>query len=195
MSASVQLMPTSIPLARHLFSVADYHRLLEVGVLNEDSQVELLSGEIIQMSPIGKRHSAKVKKLRTFLGNQLQQSVVIGVQDPVQLDDYSEPQPDLSVLKPRDDFYESAHPRPADVLFLIEVADSSAAIDREIKLPAYAQAGVAEVWLVDLTKDLVEVHSNPYQGIYQEVRIVQRGQEIVSTVVPQLKLHADDILG
>ena len=187
-------MSVSVQLAHHLFTVSDYHCMRESGVLNEDSRVELLNGEIIKMSPIGPRHSAKVKKLRTLLGKQLEESVVIGVQDPIQLDDYSEPQPDLSVLKPRADYYEAAHPLPPDVLFVIEVAASSAVIDREVKLPAYARAGVAEVWLVDLTKDRIEVHSNPHNGVYQEVRIVQRGQEVISTTLPQLKLKADDIL-
>lgn len=187
-------MSASVQLAHHLFTVADYHRMLESGVLNEDSQVELLNGEIIKMSPIGKRHSARVNRLNKLLSTELDPALVIGVQDPIQLDDYSEPQPDLSVLKARDDFYESAPPLPADVLVLIEVADSSAAVDREVKLPAYAQAGVAEVWLVDLTKDRIEVHSNPHNGVYQEVRIVQRGQEVISTTLPQLKLKADDIL-
>lgn len=187
-------MSASVQLAHYRFSVADYHLMLETGVLNEDSQVELLNGEIINMSPIGKRHSAKVKKLRALLGKQLAEAVVIGVQDPIQLDDYSEPQPDLSVLKPRADYYEAAHPLPSDVFLIIEVADSSAAVDREVKLPAYAQAGVAKVWLVDLTKDRIEVRSNPYNGVYQEARIVQRGQEVISKTLPQLKLQADDIL-
>ncbi|MBI1761991.1 MAG: Uma2 family endonuclease [Acidobacteria bacterium] len=188
-------MSTSVQPAYYHFTVADYHRMLETGVLNEDSRVELLNGRIIEMSPIGKRHTAKVKRLNKLLGRKLDPSLLIGIQDPIQLDDYSEPQPDISVLKPQDDFYESHHPLPADVLFLIEVADSSVMVDREVKLPAYALAGVAEVWLVDLTKDRIEVHSKPHNGIYQEVHIVQRGQAIISTSLPQLELKADDILG
>ncbi len=188
-------MATSVQLAHYQFTVEDYHQMLESGVLNEDSRVELLNGEIIKMSPIGKRLSARVKRLNKLLGKELDPTLVIGVQDPIQLDDYSEPQPDLSVLKPRADFYEAAHPLPPDVLFVIEVADSSAESDREIKLPTYARAGIAEVWLVDLTKNRIEVHSNPHNGVYQEVRILQRGQAVISQTVPQLALQADDILG
>lgn len=188
-------MSASVALAHYQFTVADYHRMLETGVLNEDSHVELLNGEIIKMSPIGSRHSAKVKKLNRLLGKQLNPDLIVGIQDPIQLDDYSEPQPDISVLKPREDFYESAHPLPGDVLLVIEVADTTVNTDREIKLPLYAQADVAEVWLVDLKKDRIEVHSNPLNGIYQEVRLVQRGQQVISKTLPQLTLNADDILG
>lgn len=187
-------MTTSVQLAHYQFSVADYHRMLETGVLNEDSQVELLNGEIIKMTPIGPRHAASVDRINDLLKTTLDKQAIVRVQNPIQLDDYSEPQPDISLLKRRADYYAAGHPTPADVLVAIEVADSSIDKDRTVKLPAYARAGIYEVWLVDLYEDRVEVHSNPHNSLYQEVRIVQRGQEVISTTLPQLKLKADDIL-
>ena len=188
-------MSASVAFARHQFTVADYHCMLETGVLNEDSRVELLNGEIIKMSPIGSRHSANVKRLNRLLGKQLDPDIIIGIQDPIRLDNYTEPQPDVSVLKPQADLYEGTHPQPSDVLLVIEVADSTIDIDREIKLPAYARSGIAEVWLIDLNKNRIEVHANPHNGIYQEVRLVQRGQQVISKMLPQLTVNADDILG
>lgn len=187
-------MSVSVQLARHLFTVADYHRMLESGVLNEDSQVELLNGEIIKMTPIGPRHAASVDRINDILKTKLGKQAIVRVQNPVQLDDFSEPQPDISLLKRRADFYAAGHPTAADVLVAIEVSDSSIDKDRTVKLPAYARASIYEVWLVDLYEDRVEVHSNPYNGTYQEVRIVQRGQKILSKAFPKLRLKANDVL-
>jgi Uma2 family endonuclease len=187
-------MSTSVQLSRYLFNVTDYHRMLETGVLNEDSQVELLNGEVIKMTPIAPRHAASVDRINDTLKTKLGKKAIVRVQNPVQLDDFSEPQPDISLLKRRADFYATGHPTSADVLVAIEVSDSSIDKDRIVKLPAYARAGIYEVWLVDLYEDRVEVHSNPYNGMYQEVLIVQRGQKILSKVFPQLRLKADDVL-
>ena len=181
--------------ARKLFTVAEYHQLIEVGVLKEDGRFELVNGEIVEMSPIGPRHAACVKRINTLLGDKLRKRALIGVQDPITLSDYSEPQPDLALLKPRADFYASAHPTPADALVIIEVADSTVETDRRNKIPTYAYAGVREVWLIDLINDRIEVHSNPFKGVYQEVRIIQRGQNVISQSLPFLKLKADDVLG
>lgn len=181
--------------ARKLFTTTEYHQMIEAGVFKEDDRFELLNGEIIEMCPIGPRHAACVKRLNQLLSDKVRKMAITGVQDPVLLNDYSEPQPDLTLLKPRADFYASGHPTPADVLVAIEVADTTAETDRRVKVPAYALAGIVETWLVDLFNDRVEIHSKPHNGVYQEVRIVQRGQRIVSTSLPQLKLKADEVLG
>ncbi len=181
--------------ARKLFTTTEYHQMIEAGIFGEDDRVELLNGEIIEMSPMGPRHASCVKRLIAVLSDRIKKWAILDVQDPVQLDEYSEPQPDLTLLKPRADFYATAHPTPADVLVAIEVADTTADKDRQIEIPAYALAGIPEVWLIDLFNDLIEVHSKPYKGVYQEVRINQRGQKLVSTVLPQLRLKADQILG
>ncbi len=181
--------------ARKRFTVTEYHQMIEAGVLKEDDRVELLNGEIIEMSPIGPRHASCVKRLIAVLSARITKWAILDVQDPVQLDDHSEPQPDLTLLRPRADFYASGHPTPTDVLVAIEVADTTADKDRQIKIPAYALAAIPEVWLIDLFNDRIEVHSNPYNGVYQEVRIIQRGQKVISNSLSQLKLKADEILG
>lgn len=181
--------------ARKLFTVAEYHQLIETGVLKEDDRFELLNGEILEMSPIGPRHASCVKRMNTLLGDKLRKRAIVSVQDPITLGDYSEPQPDLALLKPQADFYASAHPTSADALIIFEVADSSVETDRRNKIPTYAFAGIGEVWLIDLVNDRIEVHSNPFKGVYQEVRIVQRDQNVISPSLPFLKLKANEVLG
>lgn len=181
-------------LERHRFTVADYHRLLETGCLTEDSRVELWDGEIIKMAPIGPRHAACVDKLAEFLKRKLKKLAIVRVQNPILLNDYSEPEPDLSLLKRRADYYAQGHPIPADILVAIEVADTTANSDRAFKIPAYARAGIPEVWLIDLYNDRVEIYTRPASDLYQEVRIVLRGQRFASTTLPQLKLKADSLL-
>lgn len=181
--------------ARKLFTTAEYHQMIEAGVFKEDDRFELLEGEIYEMSPIGSRHVAAVNRLTRFLSLSLPDVALVSVQNPVELDEYSEPQPDLTLLKLRDDFYAQALPAPADVLVAIEVSDTTHEKDRNLKLPAYARAGIVEAWLVDLYNDHIEIHSQPHKGRYQEIRLVFRGQTTVSKSLPQLALSADDILG
>jgi Uma2 family endonuclease len=185
----------SVQLARRPFSTAEYHRLIEIGLLTEDERVELLDGEIIEMAPIGPRQAACVNRLAEYLGNKVRKLAIVSVQNPIELSTHSEPEPDLSVLKRRNDFYAQSHPTPADVLIAIAVADTIAQKDREVKLPAYAHAGIPEAWLIDLYNDRIEIHHAPHQGVYEQVRIVQRGQRFASPTQPQLKFKADDILG
>jgi Uma2 family endonuclease len=185
----------SVQLARRPFTTAEYHRLIEIGLLTEDDRVELLNGEIIEMAPIGPRHAACVKRVSEFLHSKVKKAAIVGTQDPIELNDFSEPEPDLSLLKRRADFYAESHPTPADVLIAIEVADTSVEKDREIKLPSYARSGIPEAWLIDLYNDRIEIHYEPHQAVYQQVRIVQRGQRFASPTLPQLKFKAEDILG
>ncbi|MGE0128820.1 MAG: Uma2 family endonuclease [Blastocatellales bacterium] len=185
----------SVQLARKLFTTTDYHRMIEAGVFTEDDRVELIDGEIIKMFAIGPRHAACVKRLAEFLIVKVRRFAMVGVQDPVHLNEFSEPEPDITLLKRRPDFYAQGHPLPEDILIAIEVSDTSVEKDRDLKIPAYARAGIPEAWLVDLLNDRIEVHTQPEQGVYQGVRIVLRGHKVVSRAIPQLKLKADDILG
>ncbi len=185
----------ALQLARHLFTTTEYHRMIEAGVLTENDRVELLNGEIIQMSAIGPRHAACVNRLIEFLSRKVSRFAIVAAQNPVQLDNYSEPEPDISLLKRRDDYYAEGHPTPEDILIAIEVADSSLEYDRHIKLPSYARSGIPEAWLIDLVSDRIEIHTQPGHGVYQEVSIVLREQKVISRSIPQLKLKADDILG
>jgi Uma2 family endonuclease len=137
-------------LRRHRLTVADYYRMGEAGIFAPEAHVELIDGEVIDMAPIGTRHASAVKRLNALLAGCVGARAIVAVQDPLRLSDLSEPETDLMLLQPRADFYAGAHPTAADVLLLIEVADTSARYDREIKLPLYARHGLPEVWLVEL---------------------------------------------
>jgi Uma2 family endonuclease len=185
----------SVEIARRCFTVAQYERMGEVGILTEADRVELIEGEIVEMSPIGKRHAACVNRLTKLLVQAVGSSGIVSVQNPVRLDDYSEPQPDVAVLKPRADFYEQALPTPADVLLIIEVCDTTLEYDRQIKLPLYARAGIPEVWLVNLTDEQIETYARPLGAAYQLAERSQRGAEAQADTIAGLHLSAADVLG
>jgi Uma2 family endonuclease len=155
------------PLKHRCFSVADFHRMGEAGILGEDERLELIEGEIIEMTPIGSPHGGRIKRLNRLLTQAVGEQAIVAVQDPVVLGEHSEPEPDLALLRPRADFYTSSHPQAADVLLLIEVADSSLASDRDIKVPLYARHGIPEVWLVAIGERRVLRFARPDQGGYQ----------------------------
>lgn len=155
------------PLPRRHFTVADYHRMGEAGILGEDERVELIEGEIIEMTPIGSPHGGRVNQLNRCLTQAVGESAVVAVQNPVLLGEHSEPEPDLALLRPRADFYTDSHPRASDVLLLIEVADSSLQTDRDIKVPLYARHGIPEVWIVAIGERQVLRFAEPVQGAYQ----------------------------
>ena len=186
---------TSVQVTRHRFTVAEYERMGQFGIFSEDDRVELVCGEIIQMSPIGERHAACVDFLTQLITLRLRRGAIVRVQNPVQLDDYSEPQPDIAVLKCRDDFYRHAHPRPEDVLLVIEVSDSTLEYDRKVKVPLYARAGIPEAWVVNLPEECIEVYSDPAGGEYQTVRSYARGRRLQSHTLASLRLLVSKVLG
>lgn len=185
----------SVQIIRRHFNVTEYDRMAAAGVLREDDRVELIEGEIVEMNPIGSRHAACVGRLTKLLERLAGDRSIVWVQNPVQVNDYSEPLPDVALLKPRDDFYAQANPQAADVLLLIEVADSSVEYDRDIKIPLYAQASVAEVWLVNLLGEAIEICSQPLEGKYREIYRVKRGESFSAKSIPDLTIDAHDILG
>lgn len=185
----------SVQIERRWFNVDEYYRMIDAGILSEDDRVELIEGEVIKMSPIGKFHAACVKRLNELFVFLVGRTATISVQDPIRLNDFSEPQPDIALLKRRDDFYSSGHPTPEDVLLVVEVADSSVQYDRTIKMPLYARSGIPEVWLVDVARDLVEVYARPVNGRYQDFREVRRGETLTLSSLPNLVISVDDILG
>jgi len=185
----------SVEVNRRSFTVAEYERMGQFGIFSEDARVELVCGEIIQMSPIGKGHAACVDFLAQFITLRLRRSAIVRVQNPVLLDDFSEPQPDLLILKRRADFYRHAHPRPEDVLLVIEVSDSTLEYDRKVKMPLYAGAGIPEAWLVNLPDERIEVYSDPAGGEYQTVRTYARGQKLQSHTLASLRLSVSKVLG
>jgi Uma2 family endonuclease len=185
----------SVQIARRSFTVAEYYRMAEAGILSEDDRVELLDGEVIEMSPIGSRHAACVDRLNKCLSGISKQHFIVRVQNPIRLDNYSEPQPDITLLRVRSDFYAEAHPKPDDVSVVIEVADSSVELDRQVKLPLYAQAEIPEFWLANLPNDTVEFYAQPVNGVYQVAKIFGRGETVTSQMVANLRIGVDEILG
>ena len=169
--------------------------MAEAGVLTQDDRVELIDGEIIEMCPIGTRHAACVRKAGDILSRLLRNVLIVSIQNPVHIDEYSEPLPDIALLKPRDDFYSRAHPVPDDVVLIIEVADTSLDYDRNIKMPLYAKAGIAEAWLVNLPKDIIEVYNDPSGDSHQNCRLISRGETFTPSVLGNLTIKADDIIG
>jgi|ERR1041385_252797 Uma2 family endonuclease len=172
-----------------LFTVADYYRMMYAGILKRDDRVELIKGEIVAMSPIGSRHAGCVNKLLRLLQRAFSADAIVAIQNPLHLSDYSEPQPDVSVLRARDDFYTRSHPTAADALLLIEVADASLMFDRGTKLPLYARSGIAEAWLVDLSNEVVEVHTLPGGEGYGHVQRFQG-----TDILPRIGVPARDVL-
>lgn len=184
----------AVELSRRLFSIDEYHRMIDAGVLGPDDRLELLEGEIVEMSPIGSRHAACVNKLNVRFTRLLAGSAIVAIQNPVSISDSSELQPDISVLRLREDFYASAHPGPDDILLIIEVSDTSLDYDRRIKVPLYAMAGIPEVWLIDLEQGTVHVYKNATQGGFASVEIRQSNDRIVSGVLHDVPVRVTDML-
>jgi len=185
----------TVQILRWQFTVADFARMTEAGIFAEDDRVELIDGEVRAMSPIGPRHAAIVKRLNALMSRQVADRAILSVQDPIQLTDYTEPQPDLAVLRVREDFYVQAHPMPADVLVVVEVAETSLEYDREEKVPRYAQVRIPEVWLLDVEQETVTQYTQPDGTRYCEEHTLQRGQILVAATVSNLRLALDDIFG
>lgn len=181
---------TSTP-ARKQFTTDDYARMRETGILGEDDRVELLDGEIYVMSPIGPLHVAIVNKLNRILGRLVGDQGIISVQNPIALDEYSEPQPDLTILKPRDDFYTHALALPHEILLAIEVADTTLVYDRDQKLPRYAQEQIGEVWIVDVQSQVIAQYTRPDQGTYTQIHKVLFGQTITATQISTVQFNTD----
>jgi Uma2 family endonuclease len=186
----------AVAVRRRRFTLDEYHRMGEVGILHEDDRVELIEGEIIEMTPIGSRHAATVARINLFFSIRVADRAVVWGQNPLLLPRFeSEPQPDVILLAHRPDFYASALPEPPDVQLLVEVADSSLAYDRRTKLPLYARAGVAEAWLVNLVVPRVEVHCGPGEAGYHDVSIPGADERFAPLAFPDLTVTVRDLLG
>ena len=183
----------SVQIERRHFTVSEYHRMATAGIFTEDDRVELIGGEIIEMAPIGVRHAACVAKLAEVFSRYLQSAAIIWVQNPVRLDERSEPEPDIALLRRREDFYSQSAPTPNDVFLIVEVSDSSAEYDRKVKVPLYARAQVTEVWLVDLVEESVEVYAQPFGGGYLKFENLKRGDTLAPQAFPDLHLEVADL--
>lgn len=179
---------------RKRFSVEDYYRMAEAGILREREAVELIDGDIVTMSPIGPRHAACVSSGIRALVLAAGESAIVQPQGPVRLDRFNEPQPDLLLLRPRADFYASGHAGPDDVLLVIEVADSSLRYDRDVKAPLYAAWGVPEYWLADLPHDTLWRYRAPAGGNYQQMDAPARGASVAPALLPACVVPVDAFL-
>ena len=185
-----------IEIKRRRFTVDEYDRMVEVGILTRADKVELLDGEIVEMAPIGTPHRSVVDRLNRLFTSRLGERAIVSVGGPLALvAQDSEPEPDLTLLKPRDDFYRYAHPGPADALLTVEVMDSSVERDRRLKLPIYARAGLAEVWLVDIPADIVSVYRRPARERYLDSVDYRRGQRLAPIHFADTTFGADEVLG
>ena len=185
----------AITIARRRFTAAEYHKMAEAGILGYKEPVELIDGEIVEMTPIGRRHMACVDRLTRFLVPALGDEAIVRVQGSLRLDEHSEPEPDLVILRPRADFYAESDAGPADALLIIEVADTSEHYDRQVKVPLYARAGIPEVWLVDLTAGNVTAYRRPDGTGYAEAFVATGTDELNPLAFPERILTAASILG
>jgi hypothetical protein len=178
------------------FTVEEYDRMVEVGILGADDHVELIEGEIVEMAPIGLPHESVVDRLNMLLARGVGDRAIVRVQGSVRFPPLrSRPQPDLAVLKPRRDFYRASGPGAADIFLLIEVMETSAAYDRDTKAPLYARAGVLELWLVDVPGGLLEVHREPTSSGYGAVRVLRGTDTVSPRAFPDLRFALRDTLG
>jgi Uma2 family endonuclease len=185
-------MPVILP--RRRFTVDEYYRMAELGILRAGERVELIEGEIIQMEPIGSRHAGCVNRLTQLLVRLVGDDALVTIQNPVRLSDLSEPQPDVAVVRPRPDSYMTAHPGPDEVLLIIEVADTTVGFDRGTKAPLYALAAIPEYWVVDISADTLEVYREPDAVGYRDVRTYHRGDVLHPVMLPELDLPVASVL-
>ena len=180
--------------AKDHISVEEYYRMAETGVLDSDARVELIDGKICDMSPIGLFHGGVTDFLTQLFVLAAKGRWVTRVQNPTRLHNFSEPQPDLMLLKPSANFYRKGHPGPEDVFLLVEISDSSLDKDRNIKLPGYARAGIAEVWIVDLNEQSIEVYRQANYAGYGEKTILREGDKASPQSFPDAVVDVAELL-
>jgi Uma2 family endonuclease len=184
----------AIEISRRRFTVHDYHRMVDAGILCEDDRVELIRGEILTMSPIGPRHNAAILRANRMLGRLVGELAIVGVQGSVRLDEYDEPQPDVYLLRPKEDFYASGHAGPGDILLIIEMADSSLEYDQSIKRGLYAETQVPEYWIADIRNERLIAYSDIHENKYSIVREHSRGSMIAPRLLPGCQIPVDALL-
>ena len=186
-------MPPGV--TRRPLTTADYRSMIAAGILGPDDRVELLAGEIYEAAAAGSPHSGCVLRLTRWFSDRVGDRALVSVQNPVELSDLSEPQPDLALLEPRESFYADRHPRPEEVLLLVEVAASSYEFDRRVKLPLYAESGIREVWIIALEQGAVEVYREPAAEEYRWARSLRRGDTLTPLALDDLRLDVSYLLG
>ena len=180
---------------RKWFTVDDYYRMGETGILGENDRTELIEGEIIEMSPIGDPHMLSVNRATMIFARGIGAKAVASVQNPAFMDQFNLPQPDVVLIRPREDFYGGGKPYPEDVVLLIEISDSSLRFDRKVKVPIYARSGIREVWIVDLQNSAIHVHREPKDKGYLSVETKGRDEVVSPQAFPDFAIKVSELLG
>ena len=185
----------SLSLITRKFTVEEYEKMTTQGIIKPDEKVELIRGEIIKMSPMGTRHAAGIARLTQLLYQKFGDLILLGVQNPIRLNNNSQPEPDLSLLIPRSDFYVAAYPCPQDIYLIIEVSDSTIDYDRNTKISLYAEANIQEVWIINLKEECLEVYRHPLHGSYQAIHEYSINERVFITSFPDIEFTIAEILG
>ncbi len=175
------------------FSVDDYYKMIEMGMIDDYEKAEIIDGEMIPKMSIGERHAWIVDLLARYFIERLPKMILVRNQNPLRLSDFDETEPEI-VLADLTKYDGRRHPRPAETILVVEVSDTSLKQDRDVKLPLYAEAGIAEVWIVNLIHNVIEIHHDPNFGIYQRVQIFKAGEQIVSAALPEFVLEVDSVI-
>jgi Uma2 family endonuclease len=188
----VEIMPVEI--VRRRFDVDEYIRMAQAGILSEHDRVELINGEVVAMTPVGPRHNAAISRAARAIITAVGDRAIVQNQGSIQLSRFYAPQPDFALLRPRDDFYASHLPGPADIILIIEVAESSLDYDRQVKARIYAEFNVPEYWLVDVGAREVVRHTNPRGSAYETLRVFRSGESIAPERLPDVPIDADVLM-
>ncbi len=185
----------AVTLNKRPLTVEQFNRMIEAGIIPEDDRVELIDGDIIEMAPIGTPHAARVDRVVHAFRSRLPETVILRVQSPVRVSRVTRVEPDVVLLRARPDFYELELPGPDAVMLVVEVADTSVAYDRHVKIPAYARANVQEAWLVDITTEHVDVYRQPAPDGYHEVHRAGPADQLSVLAFPGMSFPASRIVG
>lgn len=181
--------------SKKLFTLDEYHRMGEAGILPQTGRFELIHGEIIEIAMPGSAHSGRVNRLNRLFTSKFGDSVIVSVQNPVALGVFSEPLPDLTLLKPRLDFYTERHPGPGDILLAVEVSDTTLKYDSDTKAALYAEFGIPEYWVLDVIQDVLIVRTSPSNGQYLKTAVFRRGETLRLQKLQETLFSTDEILG
>ena len=177
------------------FTVDEYYKMGEIGVLRDNVRTELINGEVIEMSPMGARHASAIARITEFMVPLLKGKAQLRSLMPLRLDDFNEPQPDLCFVRPRQDFYGTKHPGSGDTLLAIEVLEPSLPYDRDVKYGVYASARLPEFWIVDVSGDVLMIFRDPSKGAYKTELTLHRGESITALAFPEIEIAVADLLG
>ncbi len=178
----------------HRFTVDEYYRMAETGILDEDDRVELIDGQILVMEPISPEHGGHTMALTHLFSSLARDRALLSVQNPIQIDEYNHPQPDVVLCRLRDDFYKRSHPAPSDIYLVVEVAWTSAARDRRLKIALYGRAGIVEFWLVDIPHRTLEVYTEPSDDGYDRVARLRAGSSVRLAAFNDMEVRVEDVV-